>query len=115
MKRFAEAATQKYERRLCVHLNRFFPEECAALGELKIRDTVRYSIHRATTHGFVSERDVCKFVDVMFILGREFDEDQSLPWARTILSNNEVGEDPTLRIERLCWVAQQFLMDQGTA
>jgi hypothetical protein len=68
------------------HLRQFFPARCAELGDEAVREWIHHGIERAAVYGVVAERDVCKYIDVMFTCGREFDEDPKLPWAREILT-----------------------------
>lgn len=87
-----------YEARLAAHVQRFFPEQCAALGDDGLRARLRDGIARAHGQGFTSERDVCQFVDLGFAFGPAFDVE--LPWARTMLALPE-GATPGLRMKRL--------------
>jgi hypothetical protein len=82
-------ATCDFEERAGAHLRRFFPRRCAALGPGGVRALVRAGIERAAAHGVHAERDVCKYIDLMAMLGRDFEDDPALPWARRIL------EDPS--------------------
>jgi hypothetical protein len=88
---FRQNALRKFEDRMITHIGKFFPKEFAALGEAKTRETIQYGIKRAKSYGIVAERDVCKYIDLMVVFGRDFDRDKRLPWARSVL------EDPTLR------------------
>ncbi len=92
-----------FERRLIAHLNRSFPAECATLGGEGIRQAVRSGIALAATYGIRLERDICRYVDLMFVLGHDFDRD--LPWASDILSD-EMCPNPTAKVERLYAVAK---------
>ena len=67
------------------HVQKFFPEQCALLGENQIREWVEHGINRATSYRIASERDVCKYIDVMIVFGKDFDQDARLPWASKIL------------------------------
>ena len=97
---FSEAAVKDFENRMVVHLHEFFPEQCKALGEKKTRKAIREGIERAGKYDIVTERDVCKFIDLMFAFGRKFDQDRKYPWARDIL-NDPAIDDPTTKAEGL--------------
>jgi hypothetical protein len=92
--RLSEAACKNFEDRMLVHLEKFFPQHVTALGEEKTRFLVRFGVERAKTYGIVSERDVCKYIDLMVSLGVEFDTDPKLPWASRILN------DPSMKSPR---------------
>jgi len=101
---FVEAALKSFEDRMINHLNTFFREPCEALGERKTRQAIQHGIQRAATHGLLTERNVCKYIDLIFVFGRDFDI--TLPWARQIL-NDQSLRDPTMKINLLCDAAIQ--------
>ncbi|MCK4857938.1 MAG: DUF4123 domain-containing protein [candidate division Zixibacteria bacterium] len=110
MASFTEASIKDFENRMVVHLNEFFPEQCEALGEPKTREAIRYGIKRAATYGIDTERNVCKYTDIMFAYGRDFDKNPELPWAAEVLNSSKYA-DQTTRIEELhrksVWHAHQ--------
>jgi hypothetical protein len=94
------AAYDDFVARMRVHLQKFFPEQCAALGETKTGQLIEFGVTRAREHGFEAERDVCKYIDLMCVFGHSFDRDERLPWARHILESG-VPRDPEERMRRL--------------
>jgi hypothetical protein len=88
---FSEAEVQKFEDRMLTHLRQFFPKQCAALKEPQLHELIQYGIKRAAGHKISSERDVCKFIDLMIVFGRDFDADRKLPWAGRILRNQSTA------------------------
>ncbi len=83
---------------MVVHLNEFFPGHCKVLGEEKMRKAIQYGIERSRTYGIISERDVCKYIDFMFVFEPNFDTE--LSWANEILIDETI-ENPGEKIERL--------------
>jgi hypothetical protein len=106
---FAEALRREFRARLAKHAERFFPEPCAALGKAGVAEVCEEAIGRAGTYGITAERDVAKFLSLMLIFGRRFDEDASLPWAGATLRQDGIG--PTLRINRLYLAALAAAQD----
>jgi len=100
MEAFSTKARATFENRMVLHLRRFFPQHCEALGEDGIRETIRHGIERARSYAIVAERDVCKYIDLMFGFDRDFDTDEGLPWARKILTDDAIG-DSTVRTNAL--------------
>jgi len=94
----------KFENFMVSHLRRFYTETCLDLGEEGIREEVRYGIEHAKTYNIVDERNVCKYIDVMFAFGRDFDNDPDLPWAGEILRDDAIGS-PVERMDILCRTA----------
>jgi len=107
LQKFSDAAVKRFEDGMVVHLKKFFPEECAALGEVKLRQLIQHGIVRARLYGVTGRRDVCNYIDIMLVFGANFDIDPNLPWARQLLTNARVT-DPSARMRRLYAVA----MDQ---
>jgi hypothetical protein len=103
---FSQAEIKKFEERVVIHLNKFFPRQCEALGESKLRETIRYGIKRAAGYGITAARDVCKYIDVMVALGRDFDTDKKYPWAGEIL---KATSSSNARMARLIRTADTHL------
>ena len=97
---FREPALNDYAKRMVVHLNETFPEKCEALGDAKIRETVKYGIQRSASYGITTEGDVRRYIDLMVMFGPDFDQDPELPWAGSILGNQAII-NPTTKINRL--------------
>ena len=97
---FSTAQRISFDNRMLVHLKRFFPEQYDGLGEERVVEAVQYGIARAATYGMTAERDVCKYIDLMFALGRDFDTDPRFDWAQPILTDPDTP-DATARIELL--------------
>ena len=94
------AAYDDFVARMRVHLRKFLPEQCDALGEIKTGQLIEFGVKRARECGFEAERDVCKYIDLMCVFGHSFDRDERLPWARQILESR-VPPDPGERMRRL--------------
>jgi hypothetical protein len=85
LKVLSQAEVQKFEDWVFTHLHKFFPKECAALGEPKLRESIQHGIRRAAHYGITARRDVCKYIDLMIVFGRDFDTDSRSRWAGEIL------------------------------
>ena len=88
---FSQVEVQKFEDWMVSHLKQFFPAECRALGEPQLRELIQYGIKRAADHEITTERDVCKFIDLMIVFGRDFDRDNKSAWAGQILANRKTA------------------------
>jgi hypothetical protein len=87
-----------FVERAVAHVELYFPDQHRALGEAEVRRAVRHGIARADRHRLETERDILRFVTLMFVFGRDFDEDPELPWAASILGSSDGA---TLRTSRL--------------
>lgn len=90
---------RRFEMRMVAHVNQFFVQRCQLLGETGVREWIAAGIERAAKYGIKAEVDVCRYIDVMFVFGREFDADPRYPWATRIL--NARAANPRARINHL--------------
>lgn len=100
------SAQRRFEERLLAHLERFFPHLCAQLGEAGLRQLCQDGIARARTYGLRSERDLCKYINLILVFGPGFDREQ--PWAAEIL---ELNSAPGQRMEKIYAAALERLGD----
>jgi hypothetical protein len=104
------AAYDDFVARMRVHLQKYFPEQCAALGETKTGQLIEFGVKRAREYGFEAERDVCKYIDLMCVFGHSFDRSERLPWARQILESR-FPPDPGERMRHLHTTALDALRE----
>src|ERR1700722_4186278 len=79
----AQPMRAAFAERLVARLTKKFPDACAALGEEGTRAAIWHGMERADAHGLEVDRDVCAYVDLTFMFGRDFDV--TLPWAAEAL------------------------------
>ena len=111
---FSAAARQDFEDRMVEHLNEFFPRHCKAMGAEGVRQEVRYGVERARAYDITSQRDVCKYIDLMFVYGRDFDTAPKLPWAARIL-NDPSFINASERTRELFETGREFLKQNPRA
>jgi hypothetical protein len=99
MQAFRAAGREKLERNLAQHLSKFFPKHTEYLGEKRLRTVVQYGIASARNQGFRTDYETFLYVDLMYMLGCEFDRDPQLPWVSEILALRNGA--PLMRIESL--------------
>src|SRR5580693_7918942 len=107
MATLSTAATDAFELDVLAHLKRCFPAECAQAGDASMREAIRYGWERARRYGITSSREVCTFIDVMMVFGRDFDIDPGRPWASAILNGVEL-EDTTAKVDELFQTAKKY-------
>jgi len=79
------ANQKRYEDRVLAHLSRCLPSR--VVDESTVREMIRFGIERARQYDLTSERDVCKYIDLMFVLGRDFDLKE--PWLSVFRHTND--------------------------
>ena len=85
-------AADGFVQRVMEAVREYWPDECLDLGE-GLAEMVRHGIARGESHRIVSQRGLFRYVNLMFLLGRDFDADPALPWAREILDRGSFSED----------------------
>ena len=95
LRAFEEPLRQEFLRRATGHLRAHF-DACRKMPAEELRALVEDGVARAAAHGIVAERDVCKLLGVMVVLGTDFAA--RLDWARRIL---ESDAGPTLKTNRV--------------
>ncbi len=86
MSAFRNADIENFEEWMLVHLKKFFPKQSHVAGDQRLRDTIRCGIRSSAAYGITAKRDVCKYIDLMVLFGRDFDTDRTYPWAGELLS-----------------------------
>ncbi|MDI1475408.1 hypothetical protein [Polyangium sp. y55x31] len=71
------------------HLTGFAPEVCKSLGGDRLREAVREGVTRAGAYGFTYRGPIRLFLESMFVLGSEFDDDPQYPWAGQALRQQD--------------------------
>lgn len=104
--------TASFSDWLMRHLHRHFPQQCEALGPAQLHQLVSSSLQRARGHGFREGADLCRFMDLVFAFGPEFDRDDNLPWANELLSTPDIS-DPTEKMDLLVAAARNHLAEQA--
>ncbi len=97
---FPRPVASDLECRIHTHVTRTFPAQCDALGDPEVRRRIRAGMARARRYAIESHYDIMRFVDLLFLLGPEFETDGDLPWAKEIL-NDPSARDGTERLDRL--------------
>lgn len=106
MQLFEDTEVRRFTDFMRDHLRRHFPRHCEALDADGLDRAIAAGIERAASHRIVSERDVCKFIDLQFAFGEAFDQKQ--PWAAEVFADVEI-RNPTTRVEELMNRAEAHL------
>lgn len=102
---------RRFVNRMVDHVRQYFPRQFTQLGEMEVRAWIEEGIKQSGEYGIVAERDVCKYIDVMMVFGRNFDKDPRYPWAPPILTAQPT--DPALKTDRLFETARQKASSNG--
>jgi hypothetical protein len=97
---FRQQALLEFEDRTYDRLLSIKPQECTALGEEAVRESIRAGVQKAVGYGIERAVDIGKYITVMYTLGNEFDTDPLYPWAKSIL--NDTALDGETKATRVC-------------
>lgn len=106
MHALGEPRRKRLRQELAGSLRKHWPEECAALGEAGLMERVRLGVERGRRYGLQEARDFARYLNLMFLLGEEFDTDPRYPWAAAFLKDRGVA---TARMEQLSAYAVRML------
>jgi hypothetical protein len=82
-----ERERQGFVGRMKDYLKKNFPEQTGSLGEAGLREEIHHGMETAEQYRMASEREVARYIELMFYLGRDFDTSPETPWAAPILKD----------------------------
>lgn len=103
---FRQQMAKSFEDRMVAHLRAAFPQETQHLDEAALRADIRNGVTRAAQYNIETERDVARFIDLMFLVRRDFDQSPETPWARPILTDKASSAEN--RVRRLQEKARRY-------
>ncbi len=69
------------------YLEKNFPDQTESLGEDMLHKEIYHGMETAEQYRMASEREVARYIELMFYLGRDFDTSPKTPWAAPILKD----------------------------
>jgi hypothetical protein len=89
MKVFEQASSRSFEDLMVQHIKEFAPKHVEAIGDQVVHQIVVSGIERAREYGFTTRGPVRFYIELMFMLGSDFDTDLQLPWAAETLKKSD--------------------------
>jgi hypothetical protein len=79
--------------RAFAYLRRQYPAACAALGDAAVRRSIETALQKRIPYRFESEETVFAWLDLMYLLGLDFDTDPDprFEWVRQRLTDFDLG------------------------
>jgi hypothetical protein len=114
VQKFSEVSSKQFEDHMLAHLHKFFPAKIKAMNEAKIREMIHYGLKRAEGYKFINKSELCKFIDLMAVFGRDFDLSPQHAWAAQILNDKNV-KGPVRRMRLLFEAGKKHSGDQQAA
>ena len=85
--------------RVTAHVKAVWPGESAELGDVALAEMVRAAVQRGSALGLSTELDLVRYVDLSFILTRDFETHPLAGWTRGILADRLLS--PRMKLDRL--------------
>lgn len=80
------------------YLRERYPEACSPLTDADLTARIEHGMARSAAYGIDTAADVARYIDLMFQLGLDFDEE--VDWASSILNRPDFTGQ--IRIDLLC-------------
>jgi hypothetical protein len=96
---FEAQVVSLFASRVVAHVKAIWPAEDGELGDAAVAELVRGAIQRGAALGLSTEFDVVRFVDLAFILAKDFDTNPLASWTRPILADKAAR--PNARLDKL--------------
>jgi len=85
--------------RVTAHVKAVWPAESAELGDAVLGEIVRTAVQRGSALGLATEHDLVRYVDLSFILAKDFESHPLAGWTRPILADRLLS--PRMKLDRL--------------
>lgn len=89
---------KSFEHQMFSHIAEHFPVHAGLLGRAGLSKVIILGIAKAKQYGFSTRYEVCLFIDMMIMLGSEFDTDIQLPFVSRLL-NEQPSQEQLQKIE----------------
>jgi len=93
LEKFRLKARRAFAKELVAHVTEHFAAQCQFLPSEELLEILQSGIERASRYGFNSRKDVCKFINIMFAFGYNFDTDPDIDWSSPYLNGNASGSE----------------------
>lgn len=87
MAALARDRRERFVRKATAHVHAAFPARFVELGRNGVEASVRAALEKCAVYHVTSERDVLRYVNLMYALGFDFDTDTRMPWAADVLGD----------------------------
>ena len=82
---------RQFVDRAMAYVRHQHPGTCTALDERAIRASIETALKKRATYQFDSEETVFAYLDLMYLLGFDFDADPRCEWVRETLTDFDLG------------------------
>lgn len=97
MQSFAGEANRRLIDSAVERIRTALPDVAGQMERSDVEATVHHAIAKSESYGVKEWPDVIRYLDVMYILGFTFDEDERYPWAAPVLTAAELEGSEKMR------------------
>jgi hypothetical protein len=84
---FEAQIVHSFASRVVAHAKAVWPAECEELGDAALAEMVASATKRGAALGLSAELDMVRFIDLGFILAKDFETNPLAAWVRPILAD----------------------------
>lgn len=88
------------QTRIVEHATKCFPEHYAALGARRITEAVAEGMRDARRAGLETDRELCEFVNLMFVFGPGFQDRPGFEWVRGEIAKVDDARPRAVRLRQ---------------
>ncbi|PCC71554.1 hypothetical protein SAMN02745121_01099 [Nannocystis exedens] len=107
---FRRRSVRGFQERMMAHLGERFPLLSAALGGQGVTRMIEKGLASAALHGIVKEKDVCRLIELMCLVGDKQDGEPA--WLTQVL-DSATPANFSARLEQLGALASERLAQDG--
>ena len=86
-----ESARKRLTTRIATCLRMHWTADFEEYGTEYCVQLIERAIDRANGYCFFTDREIARFVNLVFFLGEDFESDPEFPWAASILGNSKLN------------------------
>jgi len=99
---------QAFEKRAVAYVQEHYPDVCREIGEEGVAKSVHQAMEKRTKYNFASVTEILLYIDLMYLLGFQFDNDETFAWAGELLADADIDGET-----RLLLIKQRALREIG--
>lgn len=99
MQEFENQQLCYFQKKMRQHIKKVFPDRYEKISRTELDDLILFGLDQSSRYDIVSEQDVCLYIDLMVMYGKDFDSNPEYKPHTDILSDEDL--EPSDKIDRL--------------
>jgi hypothetical protein len=93
MQGFHEAGERKFIDEAIRLMRELWPNKCASFSEMELIDLIQNRVAEAHLYGISDDQQIFRYLNILFMLGKEFPNEKDHPWAMEVLNSNDLSSE----------------------